>query len=79
MPHQMQFTSFPLVFQGQRGWSSGVPGLAFVGITIGAFVSLGYIVFIENPTYVHRHKAAGGYLPQEARLPLVMIGAFLLS
>jgi hypothetical protein len=74
----MQFTAFPLIFQGQRGWSPGLSGLAFVGITIGAFGSLGYIVFVENPAYVRKHLAAGGYLAPEARLPSVILGAILL-
>ncbi|WWC92617.1 uncharacterized protein L201_007576 [Kwoniella dendrophila CBS 6074] len=71
----MQFTSFPLVFQRARGWSAGIAGLAFLGITVGAFIGLAYIIFYENPNYSKKIHLKGGYLPPEARLPTVMIGA----
>ncbi|WWC95614.1 hypothetical protein V866_002479 [Kwoniella sp. B9012] len=71
----MQFTSFPLIFQQARGWSPGIAGLAFVGITVGSFIGLGYIIFYENPRYSKLIHARGGYLPPESRLPTVMLGA----
>ncbi|RSH91273.1 hypothetical protein EHS25_009572 [Saitozyma podzolica] len=74
----MQFTSFPIVFQRARGWSPGIAGLAFVGITIGAFASLGYIVLYENKRYAKKMHAAGGYLAPEQRLPSVIGGSVLL-
>ena len=74
----MQFTAFPLVFEEARGWSSGLAGLAFIGITIGSFMALAYIVFLENPRYAARSKAQGGYLPPEQRLPSVIVGSILL-
>lgn len=73
----MQFTAFPYVFQGYRHWSPGVSALAFVGVTVGAFMSLAYIIFFENPRYA-RQLAAKGYLPPEARLPSTILGACLL-
>ncbi|WRT69893.1 uncharacterized protein IL334_006884 [Kwoniella shivajii] len=73
----MQFTSFPLIFQRARGWSPGVGGLAFIGITVGAFIALGYIIFYENPRYSRASFAAGGYLAPESRFPSVLLGAFI--
>jgi hypothetical protein len=73
----MQFTAFPLVFQGVRGWSSGVSALAFIGVTVGAFIALFYIIFWVNPAY-SKESRAKGYLPPEARLPSATIGAILL-
>lgn len=74
----MGFTSFPLVFIGVRQWSSGISGLTFIGITIGAMISLAYVVFYENPRYAKRLDAQGGYLPPEQRLPSVIAGSILL-
>lgn len=73
----MQFTAFPLVFQGYRHWSSGNAALAFIGVSIGAFLALAYIIFKVNPDYAKKHKTMG-YLPPEARLPSAILGAFLL-
>lgn len=73
----MQFTAFPLVFQGYRGWSSGTSALAFIGVSVGAFIALAYIIFWVNPQYAKQH-AKLGYLPPEARLPSATVGAVLL-
>ncbi|KLT44968.1 MFS general substrate transporter [Cutaneotrichosporon oleaginosum] len=73
----MQFTAFPIVFQGYRNWSPGIAALAFVGVTVGAFCALAYIIFYENPRYA-RGLASMGYLPPEARLPSTILGASLL-
>lgn len=73
----MQFTAFPLVFQGIRGWSSGNAALAFIGVSVGAFIALAYVILWVNPAYAREHKARG-YLPPEARLPSSIIGAVLL-
>ncbi|KAL1405665.1 hypothetical protein Q8F55_009304 [Vanrija albida] len=73
----MQFTAFPLVFQGMRHWSPGIAGLAFVGVSVGAFICLAAIIFYINPKYACDMRAKG-YLPPEARLPSTIIGAVLL-
>lgn len=43
------FAAFPIVYQEKRGWSQGVGGLAFLGVTVGMYV---------KPT---RNKPAGVY------------------
>jgi MFS family permease len=73
----MQFTSFPLVFQGARGWSPGIAALAFIGIAVGSNAALGYMIFAGNPKYA-RELEYKGALPPEARLPTGLIGAILL-
>ncbi|BEI81998.1 hypothetical protein CcaverHIS002_0211580 [Cutaneotrichosporon cavernicola] len=73
----MQFTSFPLVFQGARGWSPGIAALAFIGIAVGSNTALGYMIFAGNPKYA-RELQEKGALPPEARLPTGLIGATLL-
>lgn len=73
----MQFTAFPLVFQGYRHWSGGISALAFIGVSIGAFLALAWIIGWVNPAYAKRH-AKEGYLPPEARLPSAIVGAICL-
>lgn len=73
----MQFTSFPLVFQGARGWSPGIAALAFIGIAVGSNTALGYMIFAGNPKYARKLNEEGA-LPPEARLPTGLIGAILL-
>lgn len=74
----MQFTAFPYVFQGYRHWSPGISALAFVGVTVGAFLALTYIMAFDNPRYARNLAANGGYLPPEARLPGTILGACTL-
>jgi len=74
---QMQFTAFPIVFQGHRHWSSGISALAFIGVSVGAFMALAFIIFYVNPKYSKESKAKG-YLPPEARLPSTIVGAIIL-
>lgn len=73
----MQFTSFPIVFQGARHWSPGVSSLAFLGTSLGCNLALIYMVFWGNPAYSRKLQAAG-YLSPEARLPAAVVGALFL-
>jgi len=74
---EMQFTSFPIVFQQYRGWSPSIAGLAFIGLSVGSVLGL-VLLGIDNARYAKKLKAAGGYLAPEERLIGVMIGACLL-
>ncbi|TXT03810.1 hypothetical protein VHUM_04374 [Vanrija humicola] len=73
----LQFTSFPIVFQGERHWSPGISSLSFLGTSIGCNVALLYMVFWGNPAYAKSLKQRG-YLPPEARLPSAISGALLI-
>lgn len=73
----MQFTSFPIVFAGYRGWGRGVSALAFLGICVGCNLALVYIVIWGNPLYAKALKERGA-LPPEARLPSAMVGSLIL-
>lgn len=73
----MQFTAFPLVFQGYRGWNPGVAALAFIGVTVGAFIALTYLMFVDQPRYV-RNLEKEGYATPEARLPSCIVGGIVL-
>jgi MFS family permease len=47
----MLFGAFPVIYQSERGWSEGVSGLAFLGITVGMIIGLLYMI-IDNRRYV---------------------------
>ncbi|KAL8402031.1 hypothetical protein RB596_008690 [Gaeumannomyces avenae] len=73
----MMFPAFPIVFQQGRGWSVGVGGLAFIGITVGMTFSVVYAIF-DNRRYARLVKECDGDVPPEARLPPAIIGSALL-
>ncbi|OCT48063.1 putative transporter [Cladophialophora carrionii] len=68
----MLFTIYPIVFQEQRGWNSGVGELPLIGTVIGACIG-GAVIFYKS--HRERKKMEAG-LPQkpEDRLPLAMLG-----
>ncbi|KOS17159.1 putative MFS-type transporter [Escovopsis weberi] len=74
----MCFAAFPIVFQGARGWSVGISGLAFVGIACGMTLSI-IGTILDNKRYQRLVAAApGGVVPPEARLPSTIIGSVLI-
>jgi hypothetical protein len=73
----MQFTSFPIVFVQQRGWSPSIGGLAFIGLSIGAVLGL-VLLGVMNKRYSKKLEEQGGFLPPEERLPMVILGGILL-
>lgn len=71
------FSAFPIAYQQTRGWNDGVGALPFLGITIGAVIGSAIIVaFI--PRYQRKMQAAGGPVPEERLVPM-MIGGFLFT
>jgi len=73
----MQFTSFPLVFQGVRHWSPGISALAFLGTSVGCNLALAYMIWFGNPVYARQLKK-DGYMAPETRLPSACVGAILM-
>jgi MFS family permease len=75
----MMFGAFPIVFQEQRGWNTGVGGLAFLGVTIGMLGGLAYCLW-DNKRYqaLQKEKYEGAKTPPEERLPPAIIGGFAL-
>lgn len=46
----MCFAAFPIVFQQERGWSPGIGGLAFLGVTVGMVATVPYNIWTsESP------------------------------
>lgn len=72
----MLFSIYPFVFQGKRGWNSGVGELPLIGSIVGAFIG-GAIVLVD--TWLRQRKINKGLKKMEDsvpedRLPLAMIG-----
>ncbi|KAF5607804.1 major facilitator superfamily transporter, partial [Fusarium tjaetaba] len=71
-------TAITPVFRNQYGFSSGISGLAYLGIGIGSFISL-YIAAITNDRIVIKLAARNGdKVEQEMRLPTMVIFSCLL-
>jgi hypothetical protein len=74
----MLFGAFPIVYEEGRGWSTGIGGLAFVGIAVGFIIAVIYCVW-DNRRYTKLVDASAGRpVPPEARLPPAIVGAFAL-
>lgn len=71
------FTAFPIVFRGQRHWSQGISGLAYIGIIVGQFLAMIFYVFLET-SYRKRIAKNPSKKTPEARLEPAMIGGVLL-
>lgn len=74
----MLFAAFPIVFQQGRGWSTGIGGLAFIGVLIGMMCAVLYLIFFVNPRYEKLVDKSGGVAPPEARLLPCIVGGILL-
>lgn len=74
----LNFAAYPIVFQQGRGWSTGIGGLAFLGILVGTIISVVVSVFYINPQYVKVAKKRGGRATPEDRLPPAIWGGFLI-
>ncbi|EME41980.1 hypothetical protein DOTSEDRAFT_117678, partial [Dothistroma septosporum NZE10] len=67
------FSAFPIVYQVKRGWSSGIGGLAFMGIMVGFLAGCAYICW-DNGHYAKISRANNGWAPPECRLPSAIGG-----
>ncbi|KAK4689526.1 MFS transporter, DHA1 family, multidrug resistance protein, partial [Tremellales sp. Uapishka_1] len=73
------FESFPLVFQGVHGFSSGKSGLAFLGIFVGAWLSCGVFCIYVRIKLEPIFDKNGGLIPYpEIRLYPAPIAAFCI-
>jgi hypothetical protein len=71
------FIAFPIVFQGERHWSQGVAGLAYIGVMVGQVLAMVFYIVLEGR---YRNKAARDPSKEtpEGRLEPAMIGGVLL-
>jgi len=71
------FSAFPIAYQEVRGWNDGVGALPFLGITLGALTG-SIIIVLFIPRYARKMKEAGGPVPEERLIPM-MIGGVLFT
>jgi hypothetical protein len=70
----MLFAAFPIVYEEQREWNSGVGGLPFLGVMVGTLLGSLYALY-DNKRYIKVEKECNGHAPPEARLPPCMVSA----
>lgn len=73
----MLFAIYPIVFQQNRGWNTGVGALPLIGAVVGAFLG-GFVLFIFGLHDRNRSGEQGRKSSPEDRLPGAMVGAVLL-
>lgn len=71
------FVAYPIVFSEMRGWSTGLSGLAFVGIGIGSFLVILLEPAIRRMINGHKLDPETGKAPPEAMMSMVCIAAVL--
>ena len=74
----LEFVAYPIVFTEIRGWSIGISGLAFVGIGIGSFLTLGSEPLARRLILAHKKDPDTGETVPEAQVSIVIIGAILI-
>ena len=69
------FVSYPIVFSELRGWTSGMTGLAYVGIGIGGMITICSEPLIRRMINAHKPDPATGKPPPESMISIVCIAA----
>ncbi|KAJ5573636.1 uncharacterized protein N7459_008063 [Penicillium hispanicum] len=72
------FTTIPTVFKEKYGFSTGLSGLAYLGIGIGFFLGLISIALTSDKVVVKLTKRNGGKFEPEMRLPAMIFYACFL-
>jgi DHA1 family multidrug resistance protein-like MFS transporter len=70
------FEAYPIAFQEQRGWNSGVGALPFLSITVGVILGGSIIVFTTKTRFKRILEREGHVVPEERLIPMI-IGGFL--
>jgi len=70
--------SFPIEFEGERGWNPLVGALPFLGLLIGILIG-GAANLLNAKFYAKRFHANGNKPVPEARLPPMMIGSIFFA
>lgn len=72
------FVAYPFIFQGIRGWSPGISGLAFVGVGLGTMLAIVSEPLIRRMIHAHKDDPETGERPPEAAVSVVCIAAILI-
>lgn len=68
--------AMPIVYNESRGWSAGIGGLAFLGITVGIILGTAWAIYDNNVRY--KALVLSGSSVPESRLPPAIVGAIVL-
>lgn len=71
------FYAIPYSFDAERGWDSRIGSLAFVAMLVGVLAGNFFVMWYTKHYYQPRMKARGSFSPED-RIPLIIVGAFLL-
>jgi len=66
------------VFRQIRGWSTGISGLAFIGIGIGSLLTAAFEPLLRRLINSHKKDPETGKIPPEAMVSVVCIAAVLI-
>ncbi|KAF2465762.1 MFS general substrate transporter [Lindgomyces ingoldianus] len=69
------FEVYPIAFQEQRGWNSGVGALPFLSITIGVLLGGVIIVWTSKTRFARKLEKHGRIVPEERLIPMIIGGA----
>lgn len=72
------FTTFPSVFEGHYGFTTGTIGLSYIGIGIGCLLGTVITGYTTDKILVYLAKRNGGERKPEYRLPAMIPGAFAI-
>ncbi|KAI1927911.1 hypothetical protein LOZ07_006499 [Ophidiomyces ophidiicola] len=71
------FVAYPIVFREIRGWSTGLTGLAFLGMGIGGLIIVVLEPYIRKMINSHKIDPETGKVSPEAMVSVVCISAIL--
>lgn len=72
------FVAYPVVYTGIRGWSPGISGLAFCGMAIGCFATIGAEPLLRRLINSHKPDPETEKVPPEAMVSVICIAAVLV-
>ncbi|KAF9887788.1 hypothetical protein FE257_009594 [Aspergillus nanangensis] len=72
------FTTIPSVFMNQYGFSTGISGLAYLGLGIGSITGITVVASTSDKAILKLTSRNGGRYEPEMRLPMMVIFACIL-
>ncbi|GJC79781.1 citrinin biosynthesis cluster MFS transporter mrr1 [Colletotrichum liriopes] len=74
---QLAYVAFPIVYQNERGWSTAISGLAFIGVFVGIALVLATEPLLRKLVNRQPKNPETGQPEPEATVLLICIGAVL--
>ncbi|OLN87047.1 putative MFS-type transporter C409.08-like protein 1 [Colletotrichum chlorophyti] len=74
---QLAYVAFPIIYRDERGWSTAISGLAFIGVFVGIALVLFTEPLLRKLVNGHPKNPETGQPEPEATVLLICIGAVL--